>query len=344
VHRKLGIGLIGLGVFLVTAAALLRFHAYDRLAVVPLDQDSRTVSDGPDATVFDIARQREVTLDLQSTRRVVGDVDASNDASDDEGRDLAVWETLVVTDEPDAVIDEDNPPRSATHDRVVFDRNTGEAVDCCGYDLSSSADSETGEEIRDTETPITGQYFKLPFGTEKRTYQFWDGALKDATDLEYQDTETMKGLTVYKFQQVIDPTDVGDIEAPASFFGLPGDGNVTLDRIYANTRTLWVEPETGVIIKGQEDQHVVAEYQGDEVATLTDVVIAYNDDTVTKNVDKYSGQATSLKAVRLWVPIAGVVLGLLLVAAGLWLVLRDRRPRDQPEADQREDVPAGSGR
>jgi hypothetical protein len=337
VRSKVGIGLVGLGAFLVVVGLLSSLHVYDRLAVVPLDQRTTTVSDGPDATIFDIARRREVTLDLQSTRQVVGDVDASNQASDDEDKDLAVWETLVVTDEPGAVVGEDNPPRSAVHDRVVFDRHTGEAVDCCGFFTSSSADAETGEEIRDTETPITGQYFKLPFGTEKRTYQFWDGALKDSTDLKYQDTDEIKGLEVYRFQQVIEPTDVGDIEAPASFFGLPGDGNVTLDRIYANTRTLWVEPETGVIIKGQEDQHVVAEYQGDEVATLTDVVIAYNDDTQSKLVDEYAPKATLLKAVRLWVPIGFTVLGLLMVAAGVLVVLRDRRRRGEP-ADQPRDM------
>ncbi len=343
VGRKTGIALVGLGAFLVVLAALSRFYAYDRLAVVPLDYKITTVSDGPGATVFDIGQQKEVTVDLQSTRRVLGDIRASEKASDDEGKDLAVWETFVVTNDQGAVIDEKHPPRAVTHDRVVFDRNTGAAVDCCGHFLSSTADSESGEEIRDIETTITGQYFKLPFHTEKRTYQFWDGALQDATDLEYQDTDTIKGLTVYKFQQEIEATDVGDIEAPASLFGLPGDGNVTLDRIYANTRTLWVEPETGVIIKGQEEQHVVAEYQGDEVATLTDVLIAYNDQTQSKLVDEYAPKATLLKAVRVWVPIAGLVLGLLLVAGGVWLVLRDRRRVDQPPADQ-ERVPAASGR
>ncbi len=342
--RKTGIALVGLGAFLVVLAALSRFYAYDRLAVVPLDYKITTVSDGPGATIFDIGERREVTVDLRSTRRVLGDVAAATKASDDEGKDLAVWETLVVTNDEGAVVDEENPPRAATHDRVVFDRNTGEAVDCCGHFLSSTADSDTGVEVRDRKTAITGQYFKLPFGTEKRTYQFWDGALKDAADLEYQDTEEIKGLKVYRFEQVIEPTDVGDIEAPASFFGLPGDGEVTLDRIYANTRTLWVEPETGVVIKGQEDQHVVAEYQGDEVATLTDVLIAYNDDTQSMLVDEYAPKATLLKAVRVWVPVGGLVLGLLLAAAGVWMVLRDRRrPDEQPPADQQLE-PATSGR
>ena len=75
-------------------ALLARFYAYDRLAVVPLDQDTVSVSEGPGATIFDIASQQEITVDLVSTRNVVGDVEASEEASDELGRDIAVWETL----------------------------------------------------------------------------------------------------------------------------------------------------------------------------------------------------------------------------------------------------------
>jgi hypothetical protein len=327
VGRKTGIVLVGLGAFLIVLAPLLRFYAYDRLAVVPLDQETTSVSEGPGATIFDIAQQQEITVDLVSTRNVVGDVEAAEAGSEELDQDIAVWETLVYTDEPGAQIDQENPPRSATHDRVAFDRNTGEAVDCCDQYTSSTADADSGDEVRDYDTPITGQYYKLPFGAEQTTYQFWDGSLKDSTDLVFQDEDEIDGLTVYRYEQVIEPTDVGDIEAPASFFGIDEEGEVTLDRIYSNTRTLWVEPETGVIIRGQEDQLVVAEYQGEQVATLTDVVIGYNDETIQDNVDTYSSLATALKAVRVWVPIAGLVLGLLLLLGGFALIVRERSGR-----------------
>jgi hypothetical protein len=325
VGRKTGIGLIGLGVFLIALAALFRFYAYERLAVVPLDQETTSISEGPGATVFSIAQGEEVELDLISTRNVVGDVAASEDASESEDRDLAVWETFVFTGEEGEEFSEDNPPLSATHDRVAFDRHTGEAVNCCGQYTSSSTDPDTGEEIRDESTPITGQFFKLPFGSEKKTYQFWDGSVKDSTDLEYQATEEIEGLTVYRYQQVIEPTDVGDLpEGAGSLFGVD-DPDAVIDRVYSNTRTLWIEPETGVIIRGQEAQLVTADYQGETVATVTDVTIGYSDETISDNVDTYSSLATSLKAVRTWVPIAGLVLGLLSLAGGFLLLLRGRR-------------------
>ena len=340
--KKTGVVLVGLGAFLIVLAPLLRFYAYEELAVVPLDQDTTSVSEGPDATIFSIPRGREVEVDLESTRRVVGYVEASEQASEAQGRDLAVWETFVYTGEVDAEFSEDNPPLSTTHDLVVFDRNTGEAVDCCGQYTSTSIDAETGEEIRDTGTSIEGQYYKLPFDAQKTDYQFWDGSIKEATTLAYQDTEEIEGLTVYRYQQVIEPTDVGELpEGAGSLFGIE-DPEATIDRIYSNTRTLWVEPETGVIIRGQEEQFVTAQYEGDDVATLTDVTIGYNDATVTDNVDTYGGLATALKAVRLWAPIGLLVLGVLLVVAGVLVARRSRRttPEDSEAAQPRSATPA----
>lgn len=320
--KKLGLALVGLGAFVLALALLARFYAYDRIAVVPLDQEDVSVSEGPGATIFDIATQQEITVDLVSTRNTVGDVAASEEASDELDRDVAIWETLVYTDEPGAVISEDSPPRSGTHDRVAFDRTTGVAIDCCGNYLAPTAELGSGEEVRDEETPIEGQFFKLPFNAEKKTYQFWDGSLKRATDLEYQATESIQDLTVYRYEQVIEPTDVGDIEAPASFFGIDEEGDVTLDRIYSNTRTLWIEPETGVIIRGQEEQYVVAEYNGEQVATLTDVTIGYNQATIDDRVDEYGPLSSQLKLVRVWVPLVGGILGGLLLIIGLIVMAR----------------------
>nr|WP_301539553.1 DUF3068 domain-containing protein [Nocardioides sp. zg-1308] len=312
----------GVGVFFLAVALLARFYAYDRLAVVPLDQDTVSVSEGPDATIFDIASQQEITVDLVSTRNVVGDVEASEEASDELGRDIAVWETLVYTDEPGAEVSPDDPPRSGSHDRVAFDRHTGETVKCCDTFTATTAD-DRGVEVKDT-IGFEGLYFKFPFQTEQKTYQFWDGSLGEAPDIEFQEAETIEGLEVYRFEQQIAPSTVGNITAPAAFFGIDEEGDVTLDRVYSNTRTLWIEPETGVIIRGQEDQLTVAEYQGEEVATLTDVVIGYNPDTVSENVDTYSSLATQLKIVRIWLPIVGGILGLLLLVAGIAMMARQR--------------------
>jgi hypothetical protein len=327
--KKLGLALAGLGAFFLTVALLARFYAYDQLAVVPLDQDTTSVSEGPDATIFDIGTQQEINVDLESVRTVAGDVEASEAASEELGRDVAVWETAVVNDEDPTGVGPDNPPRSASHDRVAFDRHTGETVKCCGTYTSTSAD-DRGEEIKQT-IGFEGLYFKFPFQTEQKTYQFWDGSLGEAPDIEFQEVETIEGLDVYRFEQTIPPTTVATINAPASIFGIDEEGDVALDRVYSNTRTLWIEPETGVIIRGQEEQLTVAEYEGEAVATLTDVTIGYNPDTISKNVDTYSSLSTQLKAIRVWVPLVGGILGLLLIIVGAFM-LRPRRPQEPESA------------
>jgi hypothetical protein len=332
VGKKLGIVLVALGVFLIVLAPLSRFYAYDRLAVVPLDQDTTSISVGPDATIFDVLEGEEVQVDLLSTRNVVGDIEASEEASEEQDQELAVWETFVYTGEEGEEVSDENPPLSATHDLVVFDRHTGEAVDCCGHFISAGTDPETGEEILDYDTPIEGQYYKLPFGAEKTTYEFWDGSIKEATALEYEGTEEIEGVTVYRYQQVIEPTDIGDLpEAASGVFGVEEEGAI-LDRVYSNTRTLWVEPHTGVIIRGQEEQLTTAQYEGEDIATITDVTIGYDDETISDNAETYGSLATSLKVVKTWLPIGGLVLGLVLLGLGIFLLLRAR------SAGRREDT------
>ena len=69
----------------------------------------------------------------------------------------------------------------------------------------------------------------------------------------------------------------------------------------------------------------MAEYEGEQVATLTDVTIGYNPETISDNVDTYSALSTQLKLIRIWVPLIGGILGLLLLAAGLVMLRSSRR-------------------
>jgi len=341
VGRKTGLALVGIGVFFLVAALLSKFYAYDKLATVPFDQKTVTHSVGNNATIFDIATRSEVTTDLVSTQNVVGDPNASQTATDKEGKRVAVWETLVYTNKAGAKTNDKNPPLSATHDRIAFDATSAEAIDCCGHYTSNSASTDTGAEVRDTTTPVTGLYYKFPFDAQKHTYKFWDGDLVRSTDAVYKGTDTIEGLTVYRYEQVIPPTKVKTINAPASLFGINKSSNVNIDQMYANTRTLWVEPVTGVIIRGQEDQHVVGDYQGKQVVTFTDVVIGYDDATVTDNVDTYKPKAMQLTIVKTWLPLVGSILGVLLLVIGLALLGR-RRSAEGRRAEEVEAPRAGA--
>jgi hypothetical protein len=302
VRKASAVILLGFGAFLLVGAILLKWYAYPRLAVAPLDQDIVQVSSGPDATIFDQGELRNRTTDLTATRRVIGDVAAS----EQEGNNVVVSDTSVST------VDRDGLLVSATTARVPFDRTSGAAVDCCGSNLN------------DQPIEFHGEVLKFPFNTQKHDYDFWDDDLKQATPAVFSGEESINGLSVYKFVQTIEPTNIGTVNAPPNLVGASGTAFVPTDRYYSNIRTLWVEPETGFIIKGQEQQFSTLRYQGEDRLTLIDVTIGYTDATVKDNTDTYGPKATQLKIMRVWGPIIGSSIGVLMILGGLFLVWRSR--------------------
>jgi Porin PorA len=309
---------MGVGAFLLTLALLSRFYVYDQLAVAPVDQDSTSTLVGPDATVFDISTMEEITTDLTTTAVTIGDVDAAEDA----GGDTVVWVNTSSTEDSDGVV------RSRSIDRVAFDAHTGEAVNCCGEYYSS---------VEGEEEPVEheGLVFKFPFGTEKKTYDWWDTSLLDTVPIEFEEVEEVEGVETYRFSHTIEPTQVGTIDLPAELLGAEGDEAVTGDRMYSNIRTLWVEPRTGVVIKRQEQQNNTIAYDGVDQITTTEVTTAFTEDDIKANADEYGGLSTQLNLIQNIVPLVGLILGLGLLVVGLVLVLAARRgeaPVDEPAA------------
>lgn len=327
--KKFGIVALFLGAFLLTLAALSKFYMYDRLAVVPQNTETTSISatePGSDAEYLDVAAGVKITTGpLKSTRVVVGDVDASEKASKSLDRDIAVWNTFSCTDKPDFDCGAGETPLSGTADIVAFDRNTGEAVDWEGSRSESNGVKTRGA--------FSGQYFKFPFDTKKKTYQFWDGTLKKATPAKYVGEGEVKGLKVYKFEQVIEPTKTGTLAVPGT---LVGDDRPTVvaDRIYSNVRSFSVEPTTGVIIVGGEDQDGYLEINGERKVTTTKASLRYTDKNTQDTVDEYKGKAALLGAVKTTVPLVGGIVGLLLLLGGAFAVI-SARGKDDDKGDVR---------
>lgn len=304
-RRPLGIALLGVGVFLVVLAPLLRFYAYPSLAKAPLDQDSQTVSVATDATYLNIGALEIVEGEtLTATRRVKGDVAAGND-------DRAVWDVFVRVDNGagDLV--------TATTDRVAFDRKTSLAVNCCGESLNGEA------------APHEGFEYKFPFNAEKTTYQYFDTTLGEATDMVYKRSEKVAGVDVYRYEQVIDPVKIAELDVPGSLIGRT-EGSVPVDRYYSNLRRVWVEPDTGVIVKGQEEQlSTLRDDTGEDVLTVTQATLTFDDATVAEQAKTAKDNKRSLGLLRTTGPLVLGLVGLLLVLFGLGLAFRrsdDGRP------------------
>ena len=149
-------------------------------------------------------------------------------------------------------------------------------------------------------------------------------------------TERIDGVDVYRFEQRIDRLDIGDQEI-RSLAGDPDTPSVQTNIIYSNTKTLWVEPATGIIVKAQQDVTQVLETPGGEqVLTLVDAVLTYDEATVSSNADDAAAGARQLRLLGTILPAVALFLGLVALAAGLVLLRSpegrrargERRPAD----------------
>jgi Porin PorA len=310
--RRVGFVLVFVGLFLLFFGLFERVYAYPRLKKAPLDQYSQPVATGT-GTYFNRSPDRlaEVTgAQLKNVRTVRGDVGAGSD-------EVAVWDSFNST-----VDTADQGVITATQERIALDRVTGQSVQCCGENPRHQ-----------------GLTLKFPFGTEKTTYQFWDGPAQRALPAAFTREEEVSGVTTYRFEQRIDRLDVGDQDIPGSLAGDPGTASVQTDVIYSNLKTLWVEPTTGIIVKAQQDATQVLETPGGEqVLTLLDATLTYDEATVDSNADDASSGANRLRLLGTILPLAALLLGLVAIAAGL-VLLRSPEGRRVARGEQR---PAGA--
>lgn len=312
--RKLGTVALFLGAFVLALAVLSRFYMYDRLAVVPQNNVSTSTAEtaeGDDAEYLNAAEGLIITNGpLKNTKLVTGDVEASKKASDELDRDVAVWNIYDCTAAPSFDCGSGETALSASEDTVAFDRHTGETVAWSGNEIQTN-----GETIKPAK--FKGLYFKFPFDAQKKTYRFWDGTLNKATPATYVGEGSVKGMKVYKYRQTIEPVVTGPIDVPGSLVG-SSEPTVTADQVYSSVTDYSVDPVTGVVLLGQTAQDNYLEVDGERKLTTTKATLRYTDKNVADTVDEYKSKAMLLTAVKTYVPVGGVVLGLLLIAAGLF--------------------------
>jgi Porin PorA len=308
-RRFLGPVLLGVGVFLVVLGGLLKFYVADRVIVTPIDQYAQTTSPGP-GSYLDPATLQVRSSDLVAVRTLKGDVAASDD-------DTAVWDVSVVLSTGDGQL------VRATVDRVATDRRTAEAVNCCG------------EAVDSVPTRHTGVSYKFPFDTQKQDYQFWDSNAKKAVPARYVSEETVQGLTTYKFVSQIPATQIQTREVPGSLVGESAP-SVQAPVYYADTRTVWVEPKTGVIVKGSEQNRTtLRDSAGQDKTVVLQFDLTFNEDTQRSQAQLARDNIGRIDLVTTWLPLIGLLVGIVLIIAGLIIMVSaDRsagRHAAQPE-------------
>lgn len=297
-RRILALVLLGLAGFLLAMSALVKFYAYPKLAVVPIDQSSTSYSVGEDMTYFSIAERKEVVDTLTTKIRIIGDVAASEEAGDN----TTVWEKSTIT--TNSAGDE----IAVSTERFAIDRTTAEAVDCCNTNVDG--------------TPVTykGLVTKFPMNTQKTDYEYWDGDLQDTGTFKYSGEEDIEGLKTYVFKMHVEPTHIGDREIPSSILGEKPGEMLQAEEWYSNDRTYWVEPETGAMVKVEEKPNTVFRYDGTDRVKATVGTSGFPESQIQNNIEEYKGLSTQLNAVRVLVPIGGLILGLVFGVLGALLL------------------------
>jgi hypothetical protein len=304
---------LGLGVFLLVVAALVRFYAVPNLVKIPLDQNVSSVSEATGATYLDLsALSIKTDQNLRATREIRGDVKASS-------KDTVVFDAFVRVENID-----DGSLVSGTTDRVALDRRTAAAVKCCNEAVDSKP------------TVHTGLSYTFPMGAEQKTYQFFDTTLSKPFPISYRGTEQVKGLKTYRFEQTISEQPIGAQEVPGSLVGQPNEPSVQVEQVYSNVRTVWVEPSTGAIVKGQEDQLRVFRAEGGPDTTVLDAEIAFTDGSVDQAVARAEDSMAKAKAITVILPLIALVLGLVFVLIGaIVLIRRSKQIEDSEVAEAR---------
>jgi hypothetical protein len=94
-----------------------------------------------------------------------------------------------------------------------------------------------------------------------------------------------------------------------------------VDGLYSTEKSIWVEPNTGSIIK--QTQHEVRTLANGD--PLLDLNIAFTDDQVSKNVAEAKDSANQLQLVSSTLPLIGLIAGLVLIVLGAFLAFAGRR-------------------
>lgn len=334
--------LVGLGAFLLAIAILIPTYTVGKLEKTPLDLEVTTIASGNGSVLNSAAllagkAQVDRNVPIVAQRYVT-----TQDPSDADIVTVEAGQTVRRTDKQG-----DTGLLSATLDRVTLDRVSSMPTNDPVGTIRTSNDKPAEDVSRD------GLQYKFPFNTEQKSYPYFDLNARATKDIDFVEEAEINGLKVYHFQQTIDPVDLSKVvnsptnklSLPADTWGVEGGATpITMTRWYTNVRDLWVEPKTGVIVKGQEQLH---QYYGRSKTSVDvdvlNVTLPFDEATVEYQAQQARDGMDKLSLFGRTVPIIAAVLGVIALIAGIFLGLRGGkgRPPVRTAQDDPQHTPAG---
>lgn len=289
--------LAGLGAFAVTGGLLLRFYAAPALITAPAGfYGTQTLSD-PHAAFFDQANLKsETNVPLTAVSTIRGDPGAATAST-------VTWDHYTAISDP-----RNHVSVSSAYQRAVFNKRTGEMVDCCGAAMN--------DDPRIRQYGVSGLFW--PVGIGKTSYLLYDTNTERAWPARYSGTAVVRGIGAYKYIQRIPATVVQKMPGISmSLLGVPGANYaVTANRTYQAVNTFWVDPRTGIPLDVEEKVSSALRDPAD-IASLTVISADFRMSPSSRaNLAAMANQtAAQVSFLRVTGPLAGVIAGLLLVLA-----------------------------
>ncbi|MCZ4077096.1 DUF3068 domain-containing protein [Rhodococcus sp. H36-A4] len=324
--RIVALVLIGLGAFLLVAAILIPTYTVSHLEKTPLDLEVTTISTGTGSVLNSASLTAGRAVVDQNVPLVSQRFVTVEDPSGADEITVQAGQTLIRSDKQG-----ESGLLTASVDRVTLDRVSSMPVENPVGTIQLQSD-KPAEEV-----PHTGLQYKFPFNTEQKSYPYFDVNARESKDIDFVEETEINGTTVYKFEQQVGPVDLSSVvnlptnklTLPAATWGVEGgDAPVTMTRWYENTRTLYVEPETGVVVKGGEDIHqYYSRTAGTAEVEVLKAPIEFDENTVEYQIQQAKDGMDQLSLVGRTVPIVLGILGVIALIAGILLGLRNGGPR-----------------
>ena len=315
--RILGL-VLGIGGLLCLVAAAVLLLMTPQLIRLP-DQGSlpTAVLEAPGATVMQpgASSAQAAKGDLRITTRMRAD------GKTDDG--AVIWVASQET-----VLSGAATPISVMQGKIALDARSGAGVEWSGECLADQPAPCQPGNVR-----YSGQLYAFPFGTEKKTYKFFDTTVRASLPIDYRGTDTVNGLRTYRFEQTIpvqqwnlDPQSQAALEAT-----LPKEAKFVAQLAsmrYQSSRTVWVEPVTGSIVDYREhvQREIVLPFDQPSIPVL-DATFQYTEQTRAEIAAEASDGIDAIRVLRTQLPAGLAVLGAVLLLAGLLLLLLSRRSR-----------------
>ncbi|WP_158548474.1 porin PorA family protein [Blastococcus sp. TF02A-26] len=319
--RAVGWTLGCIGSVALAAAVLVPASSPARETELPLDVAYRTELLGADVTFLDPATLVQRTAeDVSVSVRVRGDED-SGEADDD----TAVWTYDTTTSAADGTL------ISTTTTTACLDRRTAEGVDCAA------------ESVDGTPMDVRGLTVTFPVAAPEEDLRLWNDTVRASLPVRFVGSERFAGLEVQRWEQVVPERVLRAVSVPGALVDSTAPTSPA-DVVYSSTRSLLVEPVSGIVVSSEEDTlSVLRAPDGTPGAVLLGGVFTASEESTDRAVARAREVIDQQESPGLVSPWGVGGAGVVLLGLGALLVGRSRRgvPAEQTEdQDVRSPVPA----